>query len=132
MLHRLRELAAQKKNFAFETTLATRSYAKWLRQLRQEGYRINLIFVALDSAELAVQRVKARVAADGHNIPDETIRRRYEKGIRNFFNLYQELAETWVVYENSDLQTSQIMAEGEGQNTQAIYLPMQWNAFRNV
>ena len=75
MLHRLRELAAQKKNFAFETTLATRSYAKWLRQLRQEGYRINLIFVALDSADLAVQRVNARVAAGGHNIPEETIRR---------------------------------------------------------
>ncbi len=132
MLHRLRELAAQKKNFAFETTLATRTYAKWLRQLKQEGYRINLIFVALDSADLAVQRVKARVAAGGHNIPEETIRRRYEKGVHNFFHLYQELAETWVVYHNSDWQTSRIMAEGEGQNIQAIYLPTQWNAFCNI
>ena len=132
MLHRLRELAAQKKNFAFETTLATRSYAKWLRQLRQDGYRINLIFVALDSAELAVQRVKARVAAGGHNIPEETIRRRYEKGIHNFFHLYQELVETWAVYNNSILHKSQLMAEGEGRSIKFIHQPTQWKNFCNT
>ncbi len=132
MLNRLRELAVQKKNFAFETTLATRSYAKWLRQLRQEGYRINLIFVALDSADLAVQRVNARVAAGGHNIPEETIRRRYEKGVRNFFHLYQELVETWAVYDNSVLQSSQLVAEGEGRSVKAIHLPRQWSSFCNA
>jgi predicted ABC-type ATPase len=84
MLRRLRELVAQRQNFAFETTLATRSYATWLRQLMQEGWHVNLVFIWLDSPELAVQRVAARVAAGGHDIPEATIRRRYDKGIRNF------------------------------------------------
>jgi predicted ABC-type ATPase len=126
MLRRLRELVAQRQNFAFETTLATRSYATWLRQLMQEGWHVNLVFIWLDSLELAVQRVAARVAAGGHDIPEATIRRRYDKGIRNFFTLYQELAESWAVYDNSDSSAPQPVAEGERRAVNVIHSPERW------
>jgi predicted ABC-type ATPase len=95
MIRRLRELAARRDNFAFETTLVTRSYAPWLNRLVSEGYRISLLFIRLDSPELAIERVRARVASGGHDIPEETVRRRYLSGVRNFFSLYQSLADSF-------------------------------------
>lgn len=129
MLRRLRELVAQNKSFAFETTLATRSYATWLRQLVQEGWHVNLVFIWLDSPELAVQRVAARVAAGGHDIPEATIRRRYDKGIRNFFTLYQELAETWAVYDNSNSAQAVMLAKGRRKQAQIVLHEEQWKRF---
>lgn len=101
MLKRMNELAAQKVDFAFETTLATRFYAKWLRNLQGEGYRISLIFLWLQSAELAVERVEARVRLGGHNVHAEIIRRRYVRGLRNFLTIYQLLVHEWTVYDVS-------------------------------
>ncbi|HEY0078620.1 MAG TPA: zeta toxin family protein [Pyrinomonadaceae bacterium] len=101
MLRRLRQLADEGCSFAFETTLSTRSYAAWLRRLKQQGYNFHLLFIWLRSPELAVERVKERVSLGGHNVPEHIIRRRYEKGVRNFFSLYCRLADSWVVYDNS-------------------------------
>lgn len=129
MLRRLRELAARRENFAFETTLATRSYAPWLRQLVADGYRVSLLFIWLSSPELAIGRVKARVAAGGHDIPEETIKRRYRNGIRNFFALYQTLAETWGVYDNSAPSAPLLIARGEGRADQIINYADQWARF---
>ena len=88
MLRHLRMLADDGRDFAFETTLASRSYAPWLRKLKEDGYTIGLVFLWLEHPDLAVQRVKARVRAGGHDIPERTIRRRYERGIINLFDLY--------------------------------------------
>jgi predicted ABC-type ATPase len=85
MLKRLRGLVERKASFAFETTLATRSYAHWLADLRQRGYKVNLMFIWLSSSDLAVERVKQRVIAGGHDIPEETIRRRYQNGVGQVF-----------------------------------------------
>src|SRR3712207_6585578 len=79
MLKRLRDLAARRVNFAFETTLASRSYAAWVSGLRARGYEFNLMLLWLRSPELAVERVRQRVRAGGHNIPESVIRRRYFK-----------------------------------------------------
>ena len=68
MLDRLKELAAQKVNFAFETTLAARTFARFLRKCQDDGYRINLIYIWLNNSDLAVSRVALRVAAGGHHI----------------------------------------------------------------
>jgi len=76
MLNRLRELSESRKDFSFETTLATRFYAVWLRDLQQKGYRVNLIFLWLSKVETAIERVNARVRMGGHSIPEATIRRR--------------------------------------------------------
>lgn len=129
MLRRLRELAEQQKSFAFETTLATRSYAVWLRQLQQNGCRISLMFLWLSSPELAVERVRQRVASGGHNIPEETIRRRYRKGIRNFLTLYQPFADEWGIYDNSDLGPLSLIASGSSQTSQTIFIPELWAKF---
>jgi predicted ABC-type ATPase len=101
MLERIRNLAQQKANFAFETTLAARSFAPFLRQCQAGGYQVNLIYVWLNSVELAVTRVALRVASGGHNIPQEVIRRRYYRGRKNFLELYSKLADRWQVYDNS-------------------------------
>src|SRR5436190_6481448 len=83
MLGRLHDLANEGKDFAFETTLASRFYAGWLKELReQNAYQVCLVFLWLENVDIAIQRVSARVQAGGHSIPEETIRRRYDRGIR--------------------------------------------------
>jgi predicted ABC-type ATPase len=101
MLEHLRELAAARRSFAFETTLAARTYARWLEELRREGYAVHLFYFWLDCPELAIQRVADRVRAGGHHVSEETIRRRYSRSVRNFLELYRPIATTWQVYDNS-------------------------------
>lgn len=101
MLRRLHGLAEQDSDFAFETTLASRSYAGWIKALRAKGYEFHLIYLWLSSADLAVQRVRERVRRGGHDVPEEVVRRRYVKGALNFFALYVGLADTWGIYDNS-------------------------------
>ncbi|HMT09470.1 MAG TPA: zeta toxin family protein [Pyrinomonadaceae bacterium] len=102
MLERLKGLAKEGRNFAFETTLATRFYSKWLRSIQQQGYNVHLVYLWLSSPELAIERVAARVRDGGHNIPMETIRRRYERGLDNFFKLYQPFVDSWEVLDVSE------------------------------
>jgi predicted ABC-type ATPase len=104
MLARLRELSQQHVSFAFETTLASRSTAVWLDELTASGYAAHLVFLWLPSADFALQRVRDRVRSGGHNVPEETVRRRYAKGIQNFFDLYQDRVETWRVYDASGVE----------------------------
>ena len=74
MLRRIRELANERVDFAFETTLASRSLAPWLRSLINSDYEVHLVFVWLPNAEVAVKRVAQRVGSGGHNVPEDTIR----------------------------------------------------------
>lgn len=99
MLARLKELAASRQSFAFETTLASRTFAPWIADLVACGYEFHLMFLWLPSADLAVDRAALRVRAGGHHVAEDVVRRRYAKGISNFFSLYQPLAPTWRVYE---------------------------------
>ena len=101
MLNRLQTLAETGADFAFETTLAARSFAPFLRDCKTRDYRINLIYFWLQSSDLAVERVAQRVASGGHSIPEDVIRRRYERGRKNLINLYLPLCDGWAVYENS-------------------------------
>jgi len=129
MLNRLRDLAEQRATFAFETTLSSRTYARWISNLRQRGYIFNIMFLWLNSPELAVQRVGERVRMGGHDIPEDVIRRRYFKGIRNFIHLYQLLAESWGVYDNSSRGNPRFMAQGSRTNTTKIFLDEEWQKF---
>jgi predicted ABC-type ATPase len=101
MLTRLKALATQHTSFAFETTLASRSLAPWLREIQTSGFAVCLVFLWLSSPDLAIQRVAERVADGGHNIPADVIRRRYAAGLRNFFQLYRPLASMWRFYDAS-------------------------------
>jgi predicted ABC-type ATPase len=124
MLKQLNSLSEQKIDFAFETTLAARSFARFLKQSQDNGYRINLFYIWLNSPELAVYRVSRRFASGGHNIPEDVIRRRYQRGLLNFFELYSTLADRWIVYDNSK-QRQKIAEKPLGQ-TQIIYQPIIW------
>jgi len=125
MLLRLRELAANRKNFAFESTLATRSYAPWIRSLARDGYEFHLLFLWLDTVELAIQRVSDRVGAGGHPVSESIIRRRYGRGLRNLFELYNPLADTWSFYDNSG-SSPLLVATGERQRNLSVLRPDLW------
>jgi predicted ABC-type ATPase len=112
MLERLRFLAAARRDFAFETTLAGRGRARWLQELRSAGYRTHLVFLALPSAALAVARVAERVRQGGHHVPDDVVQRRYTAGLRNLFASYMPGVDGWDMYDNSDLSGPRLIASG--------------------
>ncbi|OWK36299.1 AAA family ATPase [Fimbriiglobus ruber] len=101
MLAQLHDLAARREDFAFETTLAARTYAGWLASLRAAGYEVYLYYYWLWAPELAIARVAERVQSGGHFVPDDTIRQRYSRSVQNFFDLYRPLADLWEVYDNT-------------------------------
>jgi predicted ABC-type ATPase len=126
MLTRLRELANHKQSFAFESTLATRSYATWISRLAQEGYEFHLLFLWLNTVELAIQRVAERVRRGGHSVSEDIIRRRYLRGLENLSQLYIPVADTWVVYDNSGTGSPVLIASGEKDHSATIVLPEVW------
>ena len=113
MLGQLHHLAGRGATFAFETTLASRSFARWIADLRAAGYAFDLLFFWISSADAAVSRVAKRVRSGGHHVPEETVRRRFERGLTNFFQLYQPLATHWRFYDNSWESGPRIVAFGD-------------------
>lgn len=111
MLMKIRYLFKRKADFSIETTLATRSLLKMIRAAQAEGYVVTLLYFWINSPELAIGRVKARVAAGGHNIPEETIRRRYKVGINYFFKDYAPMCDRWIIADNSQVPFK-VVAEG--------------------
>src|SRR5688500_9561333 len=132
MLERVRELAAEGKDFAFETTLASRSFAPWIAKLRNEqGYEFRLDYLWIPGPELSIGRIKGRVRDGGHFVPDEVVRRRYQGGLRNFFELYQPIADKWRVYDNHDWnERLRKVAEGSLKAVRTVYHQETWEQVR--
>lgn len=126
MLERLETLVNAEADFAFETTLAARNFARFLRECKIKGYIINLIYFWLQSPELAIARVRRRVESGGHNIREDTIRRRYERGRSNLINLYLPVCDTWIIYDNSGSEPLLVAASNINQEA-IIYEPKIWN-----
>ena len=101
MLERVRQMAAERQDFAVETTLAGRAYLRMIREWQGSGYQVELMFLQLPSADLAVERVRQRVAQGGHNIPEPVIRRRFVRGLENFHALYCNAVDAWQVFDAS-------------------------------
>jgi predicted ABC-type ATPase len=101
MLQAIQEHARKGESFAFETTLAGLVYARRIPRWQAAGYHVTLIFLSLPSPEMAIARVHERVRRGGHNVPEQNIRRRFATGLRNFQNVYRELADAWSYYDNS-------------------------------
>jgi predicted ABC-type ATPase len=120
MLERIEELINSVVDFAFETTLTTLSYINTIKLAREKGYSITLLFFWLNDVVLAIERVKIRVSEGGHNIPEETIRRRYFRGTNNLINKFIELSDFWIVIDNSSKPFS-FVAEGQGNNQIMIH-----------
>jgi predicted ABC-type ATPase len=111
MLDKISKLISQKVDFAFETTLATKSYINTIQKAKSFGYDITLVFFWLDSVELAIERVKIRVEEGGHSIPVNVIKRRYLAGLKNLFQLYMSESSYWMIFNNSSL-SAELIAEG--------------------
>ena len=111
MLARIRDLMNHNIDFAFETTLATKSYAKFIPEAQTKGYFVTLVYIWLSSPELAVKRVKRRVSKGGHNIPEDVIYRRYKAGIINLSKIYIPICDYWLIINNSK-PPMYIVAEG--------------------
>lgn len=131
MLRRIKELLFQHKDFAFETTLSTRSFVGLIKQAKELGYRINLIYLWLDSVQLAIERVKMRVSEGGHNIPTETIIRRYFTGLNNFINLYSDKVDYWMLINNSKTEL-ELIAEGKLESPNQIHNNETWNLINKL
>ena len=125
MLTRIDELISQQKDFAFETTLSTRSFVSTVKKAQEQGYYVTLLFLWLDSVEQAIDRVKSRVADGGHNIPEEIIRRRYYKGLENLFELYMPVCNSWITIDNSQ-SPYEVIAELSDTNGARIFNQLKW------
>lgn len=111
MLNRIKSLLDKGESFAFETTLSTRSYTSFIENAKQNRYSVTLLYLWLNSEDLAIKRVQVRVKEGGHNIPENVIRRRYKNGLYNFFKLYKPIVDDWMFINNSG-DSYEIIAEG--------------------
>lgn len=111
MLNRIDELFSLKVDFAFETTLASKTYKEKVLYAQENGYKVVLLFFWLRTVELAIERVKSRVLEGGHDIPEETIKRRYVNGLKNLFDIYLPLVDSYILIDNSFTKYS-FIAEG--------------------
>ena len=102
MLNRINGLLENKENFAFETTLATKSYKSKIIKAKTKNYNVTIIFFWLENIDLAIERVKTRVLEGGHNIAIEVIKRRYMNGIKNLFEIYLSIADEVMIFDNSE------------------------------
>jgi predicted ABC-type ATPase len=114
MIERMRDLLLQGSSFGLETTCSGKSYVSILRQCKEDGWRITLLFLWLKSPEDAVARVARRVREGGHNVPSEVIRRRYFAGLSNLLDLYLPLADEAEIYDNSNKRRILIAERREG------------------
>lgn len=130
MIERISNLMVNGTDFAIETTLATKIYAKIIRYAQERGYKVTLLFFWLSMPNLAVERVKMRVASGGHNIEEKTIRRRYDIGIKNLFSLYIPLCEYWMIINNSTIP-QELIAEGGKSMEPKIYNKTTYNKLIN-
>jgi len=102
MLEQIHSLMNRGLDFGFETTLSGKSYLRLLNELKQRKcYNIHLFFLWINSVKLALERIELRVQQGGHNIPEAVVRRRFDKGISNFFHFYRPVVDRWIIFNNS-------------------------------
>lgn len=108
MIDRILHLLKEGQTFAYETTLATRSYVNLIQRAQKRGYFVTLLFFSLSTPDQAIARVAKRVSLGGHNIPTEVITRRYDAGLQNFFQMYVPIVDYWTLYDNSNIPGEKI------------------------
>lgn len=130
MLNRINELLSENENFAFETTLSTKSYKSKINEAKDNGYRVTLLFFWLQNIELAKERVKIRVSEGGHNIEPEIIERRYTRGIKNLFDIYLPIVDGAFIFDNSEAQ-HELIADKQIDNSLNIVNKDKFNLLKN-
>lgn len=130
MIERVKELLHSGKDFAIETTLATRTHMNVIRDAQSRGYTVTLLYFWLNMPSLAVERVRLRVLSGGHNVSEDKIRRRYDMGIKNLFSLYIPACEYWIIIDNSN-NPIEIICEGGKDITTKIHNKTLFNQLIN-
>jgi predicted ABC-type ATPase len=130
MLRRLDELARQRASFAFETTMASKTFIPWLERRIAEGFECHFFYFWLSSAELAIRRVRSRVRQGGHAIPEDVVRRRYGRSLTNFVGHYLPIATSARVYDNSRNGDPRLIAVC-APSGHTIHLPAIWRRIHN-
>lgn len=125
MLRRIDQMIREKADFAIETMLSSRNYLSKVSNAKLVGYRVVILFFWLNNKSLAIRRVKNRVSNGGHSIPIDVIKRRYERGLRNFFDLYIPKSDYWSFFDNSN-GIVELIADGEGILTRNIIDNLIW------
>lgn len=118
VLQQIHEYARRGLDFAFETTLSGKSYVNLFKELKTKGYALHLFFLWVPSPELSIARIKDRVAEGGHHVPAEDVRRRFVRGLSNFFKMYESILDSWMLFDNSE--------------TKPILIAKRWNGHREV
>jgi predicted ABC-type ATPase len=108
VLAQIHEFAGKGVDFGFETTLSGKSYVKLLKKLKEEGYQLHLFFLWIPGPQLAIDRIKGRVAEGGHDVPVRDIRRRFSRSVDNFLKLYQPLLDSWMIFNNAGINPALI------------------------
>ena len=102
-LAELDRMARSGESFAFESTLSGLVYASRLKKWKAAGYRIEIVYLKINSPQLALRRIAARVRQGGHNVHREDVLRRFVRSWTNFVGIYRPMADRWSVYDNSDV-----------------------------
>ncbi|MBN2109176.1 MAG: zeta toxin family protein [Deltaproteobacteria bacterium] len=124
MLEQIQHSANLRHDFAFETTLSGKNYAALLKQLKASGYHISLFFLWMPDVKISLQRIADRVRSGGHNVPADIVKRRFKRGVQNFFSVYRPLVDFWAIFDNSGEMPLLIACEEESDITvynQSIY-----------
>lgn len=130
MLARMQEHAKSNESFAFESTLAARTYLRFLKTLQGKDYSVQIAFLWLPAVDLSIQRVAERVRVGGHDIPIATIRRRFDRGRENFLNLYMSIADAWRLY-NASAEVPALIASGDKIEGDIIINEELWQTINN-
>jgi len=101
VLEQIKEYSKNGVDFGFETTMSGVTYLKYFKMFKEKGYKINIFFLWIPGSQLAVARVKDRVAQGGHNVPVKDIKRRFERSTEKFFKQYRLLADRWILFNNA-------------------------------
>jgi predicted ABC-type ATPase len=127
LLDQVERLETAAQDFAFETTLATKILTTRVKGWRERGFQVHLIYFWLPSDDMCVLRVQGRVRDGGHDVPEETIRRRYAAGLRLFFGNYRHLVDTWRLYDNSGGHAPAMIARGDVSGSCKVFNEPVWN-----
>lgn len=120
MLAQLYSAITEAKNVAFESTMSGKSWLSLFKKSRDLGYEITVCFVALSSPQLAIERVKQRVAQGGHDIPETTVERRFQRSVCGFFRTYQCLCDNWYFFDNSGSSAVLLAFKENGKGTTVV------------
>jgi predicted ABC-type ATPase len=114
MLEEIDLHAKRSESFGFETMLSGRSYLSLIRDLKKRGYKVHLFFLWIPTVALALRRVRARVLEGGHDVPEDVVRRRFDRSIRNFLVCYRPLGDSWMLFDNSGATPAILAFEKQG------------------